>query len=91
MEGCSAFDMEASEDLAASGDAPAHGNTRPTDADRPSVAVNDIVRLSVQRNKTSYNGYEAQVIALRTREVKVVLLEVPQKGEPTTFLFSALS
>ena len=43
--------------------------------------INDIVRLSVQRNKKSYDGYEARAIALLTRGVKAVQLDGPEKGE----------
>ena len=57
------------------------GKRMKTEVDKTKLAVNDIVRLSMQRNKQFYDGYEAQVIALLAREAKVVLLEGPKKGE----------
>ena len=51
-----------------------------TGVDKTKFAVNDIVRLSMKRNKI-YDGYEAQIIALLAMEAKVVLLEGPKKGE----------
>ena len=60
---------------------PAQAQKKRTEVPKPNVAVNDIVRLSLQRNKQFYDGYEAQVIALLAREVKVLILGGPKKGQ----------
>ena len=43
-------------------------------------AVHDVLRLSAQRSKHSYTGFEAQVIGLLAREVEVVFLDGPSGG-----------
>ena len=69
---------------------PAQAQNKKHAGPKPNVAINDVVYLSLGRNKKFYNGFQAQVIALLEREVKVLMLEGPKKGEKPTFAYTSL-